>query len=154
MNCSEVNTLVLEAISGSLDDVRRRAFEQHLDQCEPCREMVACKRIHNHHLKEQREYQSQDDFWQGFHKKISRDINQPETLPERFDRWRLTNFPAAFCQFSTLGLLKVVLLGLMVTLSILLFRDETELSHAQDPVVISVERDSTGTPLYQALPAK
>ena len=136
-------------MDGTLTTELKAKLERHFGRCSSCRERYLQECERRAKIRSDAEFHPDDEYWRNFHTRLSTEMYLDESIHERLHRWKLALFPAALFQYSSFGLFKLIVLGLMVILSILLFRAERKESHLQDPASVRIEHDSTGMPLYR-----
>ena len=148
LRCNEVPGFIEKEFEGTLKPEFKAKLERHLTRCSPCRESYLREQTRREQLKFDAEFQPNDEYWRNFHSKLAQEIDRRETLHERLSRWKLAHFPTTLFRYSSFGLLKLLILGMMIIFSIVLFRAEHTNSRVQDPAAVTVEHDSSGIPLY------
>ncbi len=154
MRCHEARLVLELASTGTVTPAQQIELEQHLTVCQPCREEAVRAYNVKANIESDSEFCPGETFWKDFHKRVSSEMNRNETVTDRFNRWRLTHLPAALCQYSVLGLMKILVLVVMILLVFFVFHSGHKAQAVQETGNYHFEKDSSGMPLYQPIDVK
>jgi hypothetical protein len=152
VDCTEVRLLALKEAEGTLANCQKGLLDEHISDCPECRAYV--EQLRSIFLSSNKicPFENDPEFWNGFQTRVACECNRRETTRDRLSRYRVAYLPATFMDYSTSGLVRIALLVAVAVISIIVFSDDRITNRLNsDSTSMTIEKDSTGIPLYRSI---